>query len=369
MQFYNPLDRRIFLKGAGAAFLSSVTSTSFADTQKSDVLFASAYRHQNGGFGVLIFDENGKSISNINLPDRGHDITFDKKSNWGVVFARRPGNFAMAFDIKNESEPYMFTAPEGRHFYGHGIFSSNSQLLYAAENNFNEGTGIIGIYDATNKFSRIGEFSSFGVGPHEILLHPTKPILIVANGGIETHPDFGRAKLNLATMQPSICFIDLDSGQLIEQHKLLGKFHKLSIRHMDVAENGQLVFGCQYEGEKSDIVPLIGSTSLGTEAKLWEMPHNKLESFENYVGSVSFSKDQKLIAVTLPKGNQIAILDVASGDIKETLIQDRSFGVIASKNNFLSTSETGVISSSKNDIKRVRPSIIFDNHIASYLTI
>ena len=369
MQFSNPLDRRIFLKGAGAAFLSSISTASFAKTQRSDVLFASAYRYQNGGFGVLIFDENGKSVSNINLPDRGHDITFNKQTNWGVAFARRPGNFAMAFDIKNESKPYMFISPESRHFYGHGVFSSNGQLLYAAENNFDEGVGIIGIYDATNKFTRIGEFSSFGVGPHEILLHPKKKVLIIANGGIETHPDFGRAKLNLATMQPSICFIDLNSGQLIEKHTLPEKFHKLSIRHMDVTENGQLVFGCQYEGEKSDIVPLIGSASLGTQAKLWEMPHNKLENFANYVGSVSFAKDQKLIAVTLPKGNQVAILDVASGDIKKILIQDRSFGIIASKNSFLSTSEAGVISSSKSNIKRARPSIIFDNHIASYLTI
>ena len=43
--------------------------------------------------------------------------------------------------------------------------------------------------------SRIGELASFGVGPHEVVLMPDGATLVVANGGIRTHPDRDRAKL------------------------------------------------------------------------------------------------------------------------------------------------------------------------------
>ena len=33
--------------------------------------------------------------------------------------------------------------------------------------------------------------------------------LFIANGGIETHPDLGRMKLNLHQMEPSIAFVDV----------------------------------------------------------------------------------------------------------------------------------------------------------------
>ena len=42
----------------------------------------------------------------------------------------------------------------------------------------------------------------------------------IANGGIETHPDFGRAELNIATMKPSYVLVDRLTGDLIEKHEL-----------------------------------------------------------------------------------------------------------------------------------------------------
>ena len=365
--FHNPIDRRVFLKGAGASFMTSISCPSYARTLESDTVFASAFMHQSGTFGVLIFDQFGKTITHFDLPARGHDIAFNPETGVGVTFARRPGNFALVFDIKNQFGPQIITAPKGRHFYGHGVFSHNGKLLYTAENNFDDGTGIIGIYDATNKFIRVGEVSSFGIGPHEILLHPNKDILLVANGGIETHPDYGRAKLNIATMQPSLCFIRADSGELIEKHVLSKHFHKLSIRHMDVDLTGRIIFGCQYEGDRSDRVPLIGTANLGDEATLWETPKSILDNFANYVGSVSYLHEYKTAAVTLPKGNQIAILDTKTGDVKKIFKRQENFGVVAHNDNFLSTSARGTIHSSSGKILTNNSSIMFDNHLKKLL--
>ena len=41
-------------------------------------------------------------------------------------------------------------------------------MLYATENDFEGARGMIGIYDVTARFKRIGEFPSHGLGPHDL---------------------------------------------------------------------------------------------------------------------------------------------------------------------------------------------------------
>ena len=51
----------------------------------------------------------------------------------------------------------MFTTPTDRHFYGHGVFASDGHLLFTTENDFAAEAGVIGIWDVTGGFKRIGE--------------------------------------------------------------------------------------------------------------------------------------------------------------------------------------------------------------------
>ena len=44
--------------------------------------------------------------------------------------------------------------------------------------------------------------------------------LAVANGGLDTVPDAGRANLNADTMEPSLTFVDRGSGELLAKHAL-----------------------------------------------------------------------------------------------------------------------------------------------------
>ncbi|MCK0317313.1 DUF1513 domain-containing protein, partial [Salmonella sp. 15E65] len=91
-----------------------------------------------------------------------------------------------------------------------------------------------------------GEFDSGGIGPHEVVLMPDGKTLCVANGGILTHPDYGKLELNLDTMRPSLAYIDAASGELLEKVELEPALHRLSIRHLALAADGCVWFGCQY---------------------------------------------------------------------------------------------------------------------------
>ncbi|MEO0328252.1 MAG: DUF1513 domain-containing protein [Pseudomonadota bacterium] len=363
MRFKNPIDRRTFLAGAGASLLLNLPEASYANLMNADLVFASAVRYKSRTFGIILFNEFGKKILELPLPNRGHSVVFNPTKDQGIAFSRRPGTFALVFSLSNQHSPFQISAPPARHYYGHGAFSQDGKLLYASENDFENARGAIGIYDSTNQFNRIGEFSSYGIGPHEIRMHPSKDILIVANGGIETHPEFGRAKLNLPTMEPSLVFLDLSTGDLVEKHKLSAS-NKLSIRHLDVSKNGEVVFGCQYEGPETDRPSLLGSCVIGEEIGLWGSDNQRFELPSNYVGSVCLNDDGDTVMATLPKGDSIALFSAKQRKLKTILPSDSAFGVSQNKRGFVTTSESGIFRALSERKSWAFQGVQFDNHIS-----
>src|SRR5690606_2346530 len=183
------IDRRHFLRAAGAGFAAALAPAAWARTLAADAVFATAFVRRDGSYGAAVLSEAGKVLHTVDLPDRGHDVTFDPVSGRSVVFARQPGTFAMVFDHKGREEPLTIASLPDRHFFGHGVFSHDGALLYATENDFDNAEGMVGVYDASSGFQRIGEFPTYGMGPHELLLLGDGRTLAIANGGIETHPD------------------------------------------------------------------------------------------------------------------------------------------------------------------------------------
>ena len=355
-------DRRDFLRAAGLTFAASLTPGALAAAGSADAMFATAYQSRSGQFGVAVLTDQGRLIHSLRLPDRGHDITIDPVSRRSVVFARQPGTFAVVFDLAGTAEPLTIASIAGRHFFGHGVFSPDGALLYATENDFENAAGMVGVYDATDGFRRIGEFPTHGIGPHEILLCPDGRTLAVANGGIETHPDFGTAKLNISTMKPSLAFIDRAHGALVELHELDPSLHKLSIRHMDFDHRGTLWFGCQHEGPATERPALVGSARLGDGLELLQLPDPVLIGLRNYVGSVAANPSAGAVAVTSPQGNSLVVIDTD----KRAVLQARSLvevcGVAPDAAGFVASTGTGDVVAPTGSVHS-EPDYVWDNHI------
>lgn len=47
----------------------------------------------------------------------------------------------------------------------------------------------MGCYDPAQRYRRVGEFPSHGIGPHEMTVLRDGRTLVVANGGYVPHPD------------------------------------------------------------------------------------------------------------------------------------------------------------------------------------
>lgn len=335
------VERRKFLAGAGLAWLSSLTPAGAERLLATDILFASAYKDSGGNYGVAILDEAASLVATHPLPGRGHGFAANPRVQWLVAFARRPGNFAVAIHRRKSIEPILFHTPEDRHFYGHGVFSEDGRLLYAAENAFETGEGAIGVYDVTGGFTRISEFPSYGIGPHEIVLMPDGKTLCVANGGIRTHPDQGRQKLNLPTMAPSMALIDTATGKLISSHALPAKLHRLSLRHMAVDARHQVWIGGQYEGDLLDDVPVLALLDDDRGLVSVELEDRVSGALNKYAGSVAISNDGRTLAVTSPKSGALVRLDTITGKTLDMTFDPGTCGVQARRDSFISASETG----------------------------
>lgn len=350
------IERRTLLKAASGAFLASLAPRAAAALANSDAVFASAYFDGYESYGIALLTEAGEIVHSYALPGRGHDAVFSPDGKSLVVFARRPGTFAAAIDLGRDSEPLVLHAPEGRHYYGHGCFSPDGRLLYSTENDFDNADGVIGIHDVTDGYRRIGEFRSGGIGPHDMTVLPDGRTMLIANGGLETHPDYGRTVLNLATMKPNLAFVDLADNSLLSVHELAPELHKLSIRHLAMTKDGTTWFATQNQGDIHQTLPLAGSISADGDVQLLDMAEEDLRRMRGYIGSVAANDRTGSVVFTSPQGNVAFEVDCASGDIRRRVDLPDVCGAADRGDGFLLSSGMGVIDGRKT-------SVSWDNHI------
>lgn len=285
---------------------------------------------------------NGDALFDIPLPARGHGVCLNAAHTLAAVFARRPGTFVWIINPDSGQVVAKVNAPEGRHFYGHGVFTPDERLLLCSENAYDSGEGRIGVYDCHDNFRRIGEFSSGGVGPHEIRLRNDGQTLVVANGGILTHPDMPRIKANLDSMRPNLSYLTLTDGTLTDQVEPPAHWHQLSIRHIDLSSGDQVAIAMQYQGDSSAQPPLIATHRRGEPLRWLTAPTGIQQRMQNYCGSVRFATDGKSFAVSAPRGNLVTYWS-AQGDYLGSHRQRDACGIAVTPTGFLVSDGSGEV--------------------------
>lgn len=331
-----------------------------------------------GAYAASGFSAAGEPVFDLALPGRGHAFAASARGI-AVLFSRRPGRFALAIELARGAVLTHFAPPGDRHFYGHGAFSPDGRLLYATENDFAAARGAIGIYDSANGFARLGEIPSYGTGPHEIALLPDGTTLAVANGGIATHPDLPRQKLNLAEMAPSLARVDRRDGALLGIFRLAPALNRLGIRHLAVGRGGVVAVAMQYEGPRGDPVPLVAlhgpgrlPGSGGGALRPLPAPRAALRAMKQYCGSVAFDSSARFIAASAPRGNLATFWD-AGGWLSAAPVPDGSGIAPAGRpGEFIATSGSGgafLIDARSGTTRPIRSGFLaagrWDNHLAA----
>lgn len=255
------------------------------------------------------------------LPDRGHHVAVHSGRGLFVMVARRPDTWLLVGELYSGRILQELRVPPGRHLFGHGIFSGDGLHFYTTESdldNWQGDNGLVVEWAVSSTvpervLQRRREFSTAGVGPHELLLMPDGDTLVVANGGLRTHPDTGREVLNVETMQPSLVYLDRHSGELLEQHTLPAAWRLSSIRHLDVNSRGQVVMGLQYQGEPWEHLPLVATHTRGATPQLLTAAEELLLRMKQYVGSVRYAAGGDVVVASCPRGNLLAFWSSADG--------------------------------------------------------
>lgn len=302
------IDRRALLWGAALTFgLAMAPGRAKADTR----LMVSTARLPDRRHAVVAVEPDGTVRFATPLPDRGHEPVIAASRNEVVVMARRPGRFLAVVDLADGTVRRHLSAPDGRHFYGHAVFDGRERLLYTTENDYDGERGVIGVWDATDGYARLGEIDAHGIGPHDLALGPDGRTLLIANGGLLTHPDSGRAKLNLDAMEPSLAVVDIATGQAVRRLTLPPELHQLSIRHLAAAPDGTIGFGMQYEGPAGDAVPLAGTWALDGTVTLLSQGTATPADTRNYVGDLAIDATGRYLAASFPRGNRVGVWNLA----------------------------------------------------------
>lgn len=317
------IDRRRFLIGSVIAISAGPRALAAGAPGAGEAVFVSACRTADGTYAVAILARDGTILREIGIEDRGHDIAVDPIGRRGVAFGRRPGYFGVLFDIDGRREPQVFAPEPNRHFFGHGAFSADGRLIYASEHGIDTGEGVIGVYDVSGPVKRIGEFPSYGVGPHEAILLADGKTLVIANGGFATDPATGREPIDIAGMDPNMAFVDVRTGELLVKHGMTEPLKALSVRHLAANAAGEVWFGGQWQGGLEESPELIGRASLDKPITIIETAAPMGVGLKGYIGSVTLSRDGRVLAASAPRAGRIVYTDTGTRKVLcETRLPD-----------------------------------------------
>lgn len=335
--------RKFLLLSASATTLAAGGLLFSSQSKARTCTLLSAFEDARGDQYVGGLSLKDERVFGARVPMRAHGCAVHPiDPNRVLFFARRPGTQAFELDRSTLRVRTAFTTQDGQHLAGHGTYSPAGDLIFTPEHDYQRARGVVVVRDARN-FAVVGEMNTSGIDPHESAWLPDGRSLLVANGGIMTHPRTFRRKLNIPTMDPSLCVLDAGSGECRQQWRLPD--HLLSIRHLSMASDGTTAVGLQYEGNKEQAPGIVAlyrpSTHPRAGFRLLTAPTEETRRFHGYVASIAISETHDLIAAACPYGGGVACW---------SLRDERYLGFIAASETYgLSRVDDGSILASQRD--------------------
>ncbi|MGO1762253.1 MAG: DUF1513 domain-containing protein [Halomonas sp.] len=352
------MQRRQALKVGLGSIAMALTPLSWALPAREEAAWLfSAVDDPSGGHYIAGVALDGQTRFMIEVPERCHGGCLRPDSRQAVLFARRPGTRMHVIDGDSRQLAHTIAAGEGYHFYGHGVFDLSGRYLYVTANRLGDSAGLVRVYDAANDYAHVRDMPLGGIGPHELRLMPDGDTLVIGLGGIRTHPDYGRVKLNLDTMAPALMLLDRHSGEILARHE--PSHHQLSCRHLDVAADGAVIAGYQFEGPEWETHPLICRLAADGHFSELALPEDVTASLNQYTASVAFSRISNTVLVTAPRGNRVLLLDTAQGKLIVSLALPDAAGARCDGNGGF------LVSSGQGGLYRVTPGSATPQLVAS----
>ena len=220
--------RRAFVTALAAALAAPAWARTAGRETREPVRLAATWQTRDSyQIGVLAHSAAGRLqiAAALEVPTRAHGLLAEPGGTLLTV-ARRPGDWLLRWNRDGAAQAWRWIEP-GRAFTGHVLSGRDGKKIYTTETDIESGAGLIGVREG-NSLEKLAEWPTQGIDPHQLVWDGNS--LIVANGGVATQPETGRAKRNLERMDSSLVRLDATSGELLGQWRLDDR--RLSLRHL-----------------------------------------------------------------------------------------------------------------------------------------
>lgn len=239
--------RRRLLLGAGLGLVGAGPATAASTRQVLAAAWQDGSRHVIG----LLAPKAGtlQPVAELEVPTRAHGLAWVPDGAGAhrlMAVARRPGDWFVSWRPGAGPARWHWARPRTV-FNGHAVWvpgeNGRSRIL-VTQTDVETGAGEVGLFDART-LDPVDAWPTQGRDPHDLLLHDGR--LWVANGGIDTRPETGRAKRELGRMDSSLVAMDPRDGRVQGQWRVPDQ--RLSLRHL--AANGPAI-GIAMQAEHDD---------------------------------------------------------------------------------------------------------------------
>lgn len=365
----SPPRRRILKAMAASAAVPFLPACSALNSAPTESWLSAAGSSQKNY--ALAWASSQQNAQQLLSGFRGHGLTqHSSKPYQAIMLSRRPGNEGIVLNVNKQRTVMRFKSPDHLFMEGHGCFNQTGEILFCSESNRHTQQGVITVRDTQN-YHLIKELSSGGIGPHEILLHPTQAnTLVIANGGLIKNAS-GEI-INGHIMDSNICFLNTQSGEITQRFYVQEK--KASLRHMDISSDGIIAVAIQVQRSFTDHDKPVALTALIKDSQLMELqaPAALLNKMQDYVGSVRINNKYRTAAFTSPRGDMALFWNIDNGTFLGEHYFHNVCGVTVSSNEefFVLSNSAGKLRHihgssliEQRDLRQHHPDIQWDNHM------
>lgn len=247
-------------------------------------------RDRDGQFWLGALDPDGSLAFKRRLLGRAHGLAVAPDQSHALVFSRRPGDWAKAFDPISGGTERTVRTPGNHVFAGHGCWLGD-HCWVSLGNDSSESR--LGVWSPDS-----GEWTGLvelpGIGAHEVVAHPRGEGLALAVGGLGNGAREGR------DFDSALLLLDPEGRVRV---RLDSPGPGFSVRHLD-ADADSVYVGLQYYGADRTDQPLVYRVP-------WQTPNWQPMTAEpwhwmqmnNYIASVVCGSWG--VSVSSPKGHHL----------------------------------------------------------------
>ncbi len=292
-----------------------------------------------------------------------HGISINPSSTNQLFLFQKKGPGAYEIDLKTRQVIHYMTPSEGCHFYGHGAYSKDGSLLFAVESYLNNHDEIISVRDAKS-LDILGEFPSYGKNPHDCHLFSNGELLAITNGG---------GTLD-STDSPSVCYVDVESGKLVEKIELPDK--RINAGHLVLSKNQDLgVVSAPRSGLPESDLAGVSFRKFGNEIIDLQAPDGIKNRYIGETLSAAIHKESNTFAVTTPKGDLVSFWDTKNHQFKKYIDLPKPRGITTTSDgkyfivSYGSQASLGLISTDSLELQKqtsINATYITGSHIINW---